>query len=362
MVTPRTEPSARRPQRIFNDRRLPAMVEVSAEDNVRIGPFMALPMALEKIGVSPSLAFRKAGVSLKYFNNPDNRLKHEAIDRLFCVCAALSQRDDLGLLVGEQFSLADFGTLGTLMRIAATVDEALQTLVLHFRYQDRAGVPIVLRLDKRNAFLGYSLQYPALPGTPHIYDLSIAIAQNILKELCGSAWQPESVQLSHRRHTEIAHSRRVFGSHVRFDAGLSGVTFPATWLDHRVTDACPVRFARLNQALLKEESRRPMSFTEQVQSIVHQQLMTGACSAERVARLLSISERTLRHRLKSEGMSLQQILSEIRFDLARHFLQNTGLSMSEIAAVLCFSDAAVFSRAFRHWAGASPRQWRKLGF
>ena len=355
-----TEPDARQSQRIIYDRRLPATAKVSAEDLVRIGPFMTLPSALKKIGVSPKLAFRKAGISLQLFNNAENRLKHEAIDRLLCVCATLSQRDDFGVLVGEQFTLADFGILGELMRNSATVGEALQILAFHFRYQDRAGIPIILKLDKSSAFLGYSLQYPALPGTPHIYDLSIAIAQKILHELCGPAWQPGLVQLSHRRHRETTHFRRVFGPHVRFDAGLSGIAFPASWLNHHITGACPTRFTQLNQALLKEGSGRTTSFTEEVQSIVHQQLISGACSSRQVARLLSISERTLRHKLKSEGTSLQRILKEIRLDLARHLLRNTRLPMSEIAAVLCFSDAAVFSRAFHQWAGTSPRQWRQL--
>jgi len=81
-------------------------------------------------------------------------------------------------------------------------------------------------------------------------------------------------------------------------------------------------------------------------------------SADAVARLLAIHERTLRRRLEAEGRSLQQLINQTRFDLARQLLANTTLSVAEIAVALRYDDPNVFSRAFRNWAQLSPTQWR----
>ena len=157
---------------------------------------------------------------------------------------------------------------------------------------------------------------------------------------------------------DIESYRRIFGPGVRFDCQLSGLSFSATWLAQAIAGADPARCERLTRVLQRAQSRGPLGFTEEVQCVLHQLLPGGAVSAEGVARWFGISERTLRHRLQGENTRLQQLLAETRFEVARNLLRNTRLPMSQIAAALCYTDAAVFSRAFHGWAGVSPRQWR----
>jgi AraC-like DNA-binding protein len=101
-----------------------------------------------------------------------------------------------------------------------------------------------------------------------------------------------------------------------------------------------------------------MSFADVVRAALHQMVLSGTSSADNVALLFGIHERTLRKRLTAEGTSLQQLVGQTRFELAKQLLENTGLPISEIAAALHFADAAVFSRAFRNWSRTSPRNWR----
>ena len=93
--------------------------------------------------------------------------------------------------------------------------------------------------------------------------------------------------------------------------------------------------------------------------MLHQMLLTGKTAASDIANLFGMSERTLRYRLEGEGTSMQRLLADTRHKLACHLLLNTTLPISKIAADLGFTESAVFSRAFRSWAGTSPSQWRK---
>jgi AraC-like DNA-binding protein len=140
-----------------------------------------------------------------------------------------------------------------------------------------------------------------------------------------------------------------------FDADLSGVVVDASWLSRPMKGADVDLRKRLEKAILDAEADCPMSFAERVECAIHQLVPTGLISADAIGHLLAISERTLRRRLMDEGKSLQELINETRYDLARQLLSNTRMPVSKIAAALQFVDPNAFSRAFRTWAGPPLR-------
>lgn len=331
---------------------------VSAVGEARVGPLIELPRVLEELGLSPRRVLRQAGVAPGLFSNPENRIPYEALGELLSTCASLSGRGDFGLLAGSRFSLANFGTLGDLMRNAGTVGEALRALILHLHFYDRTAVPVMFRVGSARVLLGYSPQHAAMPGAGQLQDAAITVAYRMMRELCGAGWQPEFVQFSHHRPDSIAGYRRVFGPGVRFNADLSGLSFSSASLEHPVAGADPALYTLLTHTLRDAKAGGLMSVAEEVRCVLLQLLPGGTAATASVARMFGISERTLRQKLQDEGVKMQQLLAETRFELARHLLHNTQLPMADIAAALCYADAAVFSRAFHSWAGISPRQWR----
>jgi AraC-like DNA-binding protein len=145
---------------------------------------------------------------------------------------------------------------------------------------------------------------------------------------------------------------------VRFDAEVSGIVFAAPWLDQAIPGADSKRRELVMSAIQQARASSTMSFGDVVRGALHQMVLSGTSSAENVALLFGIHERTLRKRLTAEGTSLQQLVSQTRFELAKQLLENTELPLSGIASALHFADAAVFSRAFRNWSRMNPRQWR----
>ncbi len=78
-----------------------------------------------------------------------------------------------------------------------------------------------------------------------------------------------------------------------------------------------------------------------------------------VAEKLNMTSRTLRRRLAAEGSSYQQILGEVRYQLAREYLGTSTLPLEEIAVLLGYSAPGNFTHAFKRWHGTSPRQYRQ---
>ncbi len=330
----------------------------AAAGEVRIGPVAAIPDVLRKLGVTPSLPFVRAGVPLPTFRNPENRIAFEALGRLFSECSTLTDCGHFGLLVGECFALNGLGAVGYLMRNSSTVGEALRALLLHLYLHDRGAVPILINLDASHVLLGYSIYRHGTPGAAHLYDAAIAIGYKALKEICGATWKPLRVQFSHVRPKDPRPYRRVFGPNVRFDAEVSGIVFTASWLDHAIAGADPNLRELVMQAINQTSANSTMSFVDVVRGALHQMVLSGTSSAENVALLFGMHERTLRKRLTAERTSLQQLVSQTRFELAKQLLENTQLPLSEIASALRYADPAVFSRAFRSWSKTSPREWR----
>jgi AraC-like DNA-binding protein len=341
------------------ERRSRALAASRAGD-IRIGPILAIPAVLAARRVKPEHAFSRAGVDLGLFRDPDNRVSLEAVGRLLDACAALTGCDHFGLLVGERFDLTGLGPIGELMRCSATVGDALRALLRHLQLHDRGAAPLLLSVGKSTTILGYSVLRHGVPGTNHIYDAAIAIAYKILRTLCGPSFAALQVKFSYSCPQSAAAHKQLFRCDLSFDADLSGVVMDAASLTRPLDGADTKLRNQLETAIREADASGPMTFGERLEAGLHQLVLSGDASAEAICRQFAISERTLRRRLAAENKGLQQFINQTRYELARQLLSNTNLSVSNIAAALHYADPNVFSRAFRNWAGSSPRQWRAL--
>lgn len=330
----------------------------TAAGQVRIGPVVAIPDVLRKFGVAPSLPFVRAGVHFDAFKHPENTVPFESLGRLLAESVTLTGCDHFGLLVGECFELGGLGAIGYLMRHSKTVGDALRELLLHLYLHDRGAAPILIDLDASHVLLGYSIYRHGTPGAAQIYDAAIAIGFKALREICGTGWKPVRVQFSYKQPKDTRAYRRLFGSKIEFDSDLSGVVFATSWLDHPIAGADPNLHKLVMEAIRQTRASSALGFSDVLRGALQQMVLSGTSSARNVAFLFGIHERTLRKRLSAEQTSLQELVNQTRFELAKQLLENTQLPLTEIASALRYADAAVFSRAFRGWSHTSPREWR----
>ena len=76
---------------------------------------------------------------------------------------------------------------------------------------------------------------------------------------------------------------------------------------------------------------------------------------DEIARRLGMSTRTLARRVASEGLTFAGVLSELRADLAKRYLQEEALPISQIAWLLGYQEVSAFTHACRRWTGQTPR-------
>jgi AraC-like DNA-binding protein len=99
---------------------------------------------------------------------------------------------------------------------------------------------------------------------------------------------------------------------------------------------------------------------EQAKGVLKQLLAGQRPGIEDLARNLHLSTRTLQRRLTKQGLTFQCLLEEARRELARHYLVHSSRELNETAYLLGYEDANSFFRAFHHWEGTTPGQWRAI--
>lgn len=328
--------------------------------DVRVGPLRPIPILLAEHGLDSAQILSSVGLPPQLFDDPDNLVSFPVLGRLLDTCVNLTRCPHFGLMIGERFTLDSLGILGQLMRNSPTLRDALRLAIQHLELHDRGAVALTLDFGNAQAALGYSLFDGATPAAEQILDGSTAIHYRIFRELCGRAWKPMAVQLSHRRPKSIGQLRRFFGPNLIFDTRISAVVFDARWLDHPIAGADSAAYSAIIQTIKTMEARERTPFASEVRRAVHAMLFSASASTVTLANLFNLHERTLRRRLGAEGETVRKLVSEVRQEIADHLLRDTTLPVSEIASVLRYSDATVFSRAFRSRSHMSPSDWRKL--
>ncbi|MNG11681.1 HTH-type transcriptional regulator AppY [compost metagenome] len=79
-----------------------------------------------------------------------------------------------------------------------------------------------------------------------------------------------------------------------------------------------------------------------------------------IARLIHISTRTLKRRLRDEGTTFRALLAETLSCSAIELLNSSNLSLTEIAERRGFSGLSSFSQAFKRWHGVAPSKFSGL--
>lgn len=333
------------------------IVPVSPEAELRIGVTITLPEVLGNLGANPDELFAEAGVDLKLFDDPNNRISFKQRGRLLAHCVARTGCQHLGLLIGQNAGLHSLGLVGLLVKYSSDVGTALRSLV-HFFHLHVHGAVVNLETRGVLASLSYEIYQPGTKATDQVGDGAVAAIYNIMSELCGPLWKPSEVKFAHSKREDGRPYQSFFEAPLVFDAEINAVVFKADWLNLRLPHADPHLLSLLQKQIDTLEVSYGQDLPEQIRSLLRTALLTGHDSIDQVAELFSMHSRTLRRHLKDCGTSFQELLNEGRYEIARQLLEGTRMNVCQIASTLNYADQRAFTRAFRRWSGTTPTQWR----
>ena len=322
----------------------------------RVGLLTEVPTLLRELGVRPASVLRKAALSADALADREGRIPYARVISLLAECARATGCEHFGLLAGCQWRIEHLGLPGEIARSSATIGQAIEQFTTWHWMNTTGGVAFLSR-DGTTTGFGYAMfETGAGEGAFQLYDLVIAIAVGMLRQLSGNAhWKPLGVQLSHARPADIGPYRRFFRAPLRFDAEASMIHFPSSLEASPVRSADEARRRALEAKLLAlgQENLLPRLYR-----MVRVAMLFGLTSGDEVAAAMGLHRRTFNRRLKEYGTTFRDALETVRFEAARQLLRDTDLAVGEIGAALGYAESSPFVRAFRRWSGDSPSAWR----
>jgi AraC-like DNA-binding protein len=128
-------------------------------------------------------------------------------------------------------------------------------------------------------------------------------------------------------------------------------------------------FPQANQQLLNSlfehatkmlfELDKSSTLTKQVKNLLRLMINKEIPRRAAVAKQLHMSSRTLQRKLVEEGTGYQNLIDELRIELACHYLIQTSFTLEMIAEKLGFTETRSFYRYFKSWAGKTAGEYRK---
>jgi AraC-like DNA-binding protein len=172
--------------------------------------------------------------------------------------------------------------------------------------------------------------------------------------------RPREICFAHPAQGPLDEYRDILGCAVRFNCPHMALRFDDEALAAPAKRHDPQLFRLLEEHAARVLAETPVtsSFRAQVRREVVQRLRTGEPAMGAIAQALATSERSLQRRLQTEGVSFRDLVDEARHKMAVVYLGDPALSMTDVACLLGYSEAAAFTRAFKRWTGQPPSQAR----
>ena len=270
---------------------------------------------------------------------------------------------ELPLRVGASMRCEEYGAFGLAWKSAPNLrgsyergERYARTLTSVATYEvreDDEGVYMHLHRDGDRAALGFRLSNEA----------TIASIAAISQEVCASEFRPQAIYFKHAAPESTRAHEDHFGCSVNFGADMDAllVSHETVQAPNLVGDPSIVKFfdSHLDQELSKFED--DASLERRVRIQISQSLSEGVPTVSDIAHRVGMSGRTLQRRLSDRGYSFQKLVDEARRELAERLLKETSYPLAEVAFLTGFSEQSAFNRAFKRWAGETPRSFRING-
>lgn len=322
----------------------------------------ALVETLLGLGVSPADALSGTGITQAELDDAQT-LTSVGQYLMACRNAVRLVPDPITpFLVGRRMHLSAYGMYGYALMCSVTLREFFNEGV---KYHRLATPTVVIEWREEGGAAIWSfprLACPELSADLHRFLLEQQLVQHAvhLKDVAGPACKPLKASLSYPEPAHADYYARFLECPVQFGAAACELHFDAGILDQ------PTQLAhKLTSTLMQATCDRLLGQARTsvgASGRVYQILMAtpGRLPAlNDVADMLHMHERTLRRKLESEGTSFGDIVDDVRSSLAMEYLRTTKMTTDDIAALIGFSDAANFRRAFKRWTGKAPSEFRR---
>ncbi|HEY0679923.1 MAG TPA: AraC family transcriptional regulator ligand-binding domain-containing protein [Chitinophagaceae bacterium] len=279
------------------------------------------------------------------------------LEKLWQNAILLSGDDLFGLHFGESLQLTALGIVGDVIKTSRTVGEALT-----FAAAMTPAITDLFSMDITQTKQSFELNFRIRDNQN---EQSIQFRQTVeffmvfaIHELDGlllKRIQPTQVKLSHSISDLHEYQRILRCTPVR-KTGVFMLAFDKVYWNEPITTA---NYGLQNLLLekypiLRVKGNDPEALQSRIQNYLLANSYLGILSLEDIAANFNTSPRTLQRKLKSAGVSYQELADNVRKMLAVSYISESRYPIKQISSILGYNEVSSFNKAFRRWTGYSP--------
>jgi AraC-like DNA-binding protein len=301
---------------------------------------------------------RKIELSAELVDKPEVRVKTEKLAALQNLVWRELQDESMGL-TSDPVPAGSYFMMGRLTVNQTTLRKALE-LAARFYSIVTSAFKMSLSVEQETAFLRFELTSPESDPHHMFAELMLMAMHRYASWLIADSLPLIETHFHYSPPGHIAEYSYLFpGVHI-FDSTKLGFAIPASYLQRNVqqNDASLKLFMQRCPQEIFQRYEADYSLTTELKRLLWKNLKGGVPSIEQAAIKMNMTKRTLMRKLKAEGTSYQQLKDVVRLDKALSLLTKYSLPINKISESVGFSEPAVFTRAFLHWTGESPSQYR----
>lgn len=325
-------------------------------DRFRITKGWALRFAQEKILIAALL--HRAGLPPTLFEQDRIYVTTAELFSLWRSVAEMCPDPSFGLRLGTELRFERSHPVAIAGVCSRSFGDALQRLA---RYK-QLTCPEELRVLRKESDTSVEFCFLEAKETePEIMiDVGLSWILNVARRGSDGTIIPLRLDLTRpAKHRELLGNH--FGCGVRFKTKRNALVFRSSDLDRPFVthneELLTMIGAHLDAELNSRNAR--IDPAKLVERTLRCSLAGKRPTLQDVAKELGLSTRTLQRRLSESNVTFQELLENVRRDLAHHYLKHSGVEFNEVAYLLGYEDSNSFYRAFQDWEGLSPTEWRR---
>ncbi|NEC06370.1 AraC family transcriptional regulator [Streptomyces sp. SID7909] len=328
---------------------------------IRSSSLTGFSALVASLGGQPEQLLRQAGIPPEAVGDPDEYIPYRSLVAVLDLAARRYDCPDFGLRLSTHQGLDILGPVGVIGRHAASVRDALDGIA-RFLYQYSPAIEIAIEPGGSMAEYHFRIRprvRRSLIDLAQIGELSMGTTLQIFRMLIAPDFSPLSVSFLHRPLAPTATYEEYFGCPLAGEQDRWGFRFSADVLDRPVEGSDPAVRRLANEYLSGAVGGLGSNgLPAEVRIVVKRALPTRRFGLEDVAESFAQHPRTLQRQLAAHGTTFQEIVDDVRRELADRYLRTTKMPLAQLADVLGYSEQSSFSRSCRRWFGSSPQAHR----
>ncbi len=326
---------------------------------IRATSLTGFPELVRDLGGDPDDFLRQMQIEPAMLDSGSAVIPYRAFINLLELCAEQLHCVDFGLRLAERQSIMILGPLAVVGQNARNVGEAL-TEIIRFLHTYSPGVLVYLdrESDPQRLHLIYELRLRPAPRQGQIIELSLGVMFKTLQMLFGPGFRPHSVLTRTEARLPQSRYQRFFGARTYFGQAHNALVLLPEHLSKPIDQHNRLLHDTMMDYVSSLGAANPLQIHTQVEDSIRRLLPTQRCALPLIAEQLGMRERSLQRRLAEHDQVFEEMVENVRRELADLYLAEAQMPMAQIAGLLGYAEQSSFNRACRRWYGAPPRERR----